>query len=327
MNKILVTGGAGYIGSHMVKLLCSLGYAVVTLDNLSNGHRDAVSGGEFVEGDLADSSLLDSLFASGKFDGVMHFASFIQVGESTTDPAAYYRNNFCNTQNLIDAMVAHGVKSLVFSSSAAIFGEPEYSPIDERHAKKPVSPYGRTKLMVEQMLADYDSAYGLKSVCLRYFNAAGADPEGLLGERHTPETHLVPLALQAATGRRGAVTVFGDDYDTSDGTCVRDYIHVADLCDVHHLAMQKLWADKMSDAFNLGNGKGFTVREVLAAAARVSGREIKVIRGARRPGDPAVLVADATRAKKELGWLPKYPQLDEIVNHAWQWENNKPAGC
>ncbi|MDH3360273.1 MAG: UDP-glucose 4-epimerase GalE [Desulfobulbaceae bacterium] len=323
MKKILITGGAGYIGSHMLKLLCSLGYSVVTLDNLSNGHRDAVRGGEFVEGDLADRALLGRLFADGNFDGVMHFASFIQVGESVSDPAAYYRNNFSNTQNLLDAMVAHDVKSLVFSSTAAIFGEPDYTPIDEQHVKQPVNPYGRTKLMVEQMLADYDLAYDLKSICLRYFNAAGADPEGELGERHDPETHLIPLILQAASGRRDSVTVFGDDYETSDGTCVRDYIHVSDLCDVHHLAIQKLLNDKVSDAFNLGNGKGFSVQEIIDIAAKVTGAKIEVIKGARRSGDPAVLVADSSRARDELGWQPKFSRLEDIVRHAWQWEEKQ----
>ena len=264
--------------------------------------------------------MLNRLFADGNFDVVMHFASFIQVGESVIDPASYYRNNFTNTQNLLDAMVAHNVSSLVFSSTAAIFGEPEYTPIDENHIKQPVNPYGRTKLMVEQMLADYDLAYGLKSVCLRYFNAAGADPEGLLGERHDPETHLIPLVLQVASGRREDITVFGDDYDTSDGTCVRDYIHVSDLCDVHHLAMQKLWSNQKSDVFNLGNGNGFSVQEIIDIAAKVTGEKIKVTKGERRSGEPDVLVADSSRAKNELGWQPRFSQLETIIEHAWQWE-------
>ena len=238
--KILVVGGAGYIGSHMVKMLGCQGHEVITFDNLSKGYRDAVLSGEFIEGDLADKQKLDNVFASSGFDGVMHFASFIEVGESVVDPAKYYQNNVSNTQNLLDAMVKHGVNHFIFSSTAAIFGEPEYSPIDEAHPKKPINPYGRSKLMVEQMLEDYDTAYGLKFVALRYFNAAGADPDGELGERHSPESHLIPLVLQAASGRRESISVFGQDYDTPDGSCVREYIHVNDLCDVHLLALSKL---------------------------------------------------------------------------------------
>lgn len=325
LDKILVVGGAGYIGSHMVKMLVELGYQVTTLDNLSNGHREAVVGGEFVEGDLADRVLLDRIFSEGHFAGVMHFASFIMVGESVVDPAAYYRNNVSNTQNLLDAMVAHDVSALIFSSTAAIFGDPQYMPIDEGHPKMPVNPYGRTKLMVEQMLADYDRAYGLKSVCLRYFNAAGADPAGLLGERHDPESHLVPLVLQVASGRRPAITVFGRDYETADGTCIRDYIHVTDLCDAHHLALQRLWADRKSASYNLGNGNGFSVRDVIETAARVTGKKIKVEDGPFRSGDPAVLVADSSLARRELGWSPQYQELEVILEHAWRWEQ-KMAG-
>lgn len=323
--KILVVGGAGYIGSHMVKFLLERGYQVTTLDNLSGGYRDAVVGGEFVEGDLADRALLDRLLVAGGFAAVMHFASYIMVGESVVDPAAYYRNNVSNTQNLMDAMVAHGVLTLIFSSTAAIFGDPQYIPIDEDHPKAPVNPYGRTKLMVEQMLADYDRAYGLKSVCLRYFNAAGADPSGALGERHDPESHLVPLVLQVASGRRDSITVFGQDYGTEDGTCIRDYIHVADLCDVHHLAMQKLWRDRTSGAYNLGNGNGFSVRDVIEMAALVTAKKIKVEYGPSREGDPAVLVADSSRARQELAWSPEHQDLEVILAHAWQWEQ-KMAG-
>jgi UDP-glucose 4-epimerase len=319
-EKILVVGGAGYIGSHMVKMLLDQGYRVTTLDNLSNGYRDAVLGGEFVEGDLADRALLDRLFAAGGFAGVLHFASYIMVGESVVEPAAYYRNNVGNTQNLLDAMVAHRVPALIFSSTAAIFGDPQYVPIDEDHAKEPVNPYGRTKLMVEQMLADYDRAYGLKSVCLRYFNAAGAEPAGLLGERHEPESHLVPLVLQVASGRRPAITVFGRDYATPDGTCVRDYIHITDLCDAHLLALRKLWDERQSAAYNLGNGNGFSVREVIDTAERVTGSKIRVVDGPARPGDPAILVADSTRARRELHWSPGYPELAVIIEHAWRWE-------
>ncbi|MCX7893537.1 MAG: UDP-glucose 4-epimerase GalE [Burkholderiales bacterium] len=318
--NVLVVGGAGYIGSHMVKMLAARGHAVVTLDNFSTGHRDAVVAGRVVEADLADRAALDALFASGRFDAVMHFASFIQVGESVREPAKYYRNNFANTLNLLDAMVAAGVTRFVFSSSAAVFGEPERVPIDEAHPKRPINPYGRTKLMVEEALADYDAAYGLRSVSLRYFNAAGADPQGAIGERHDPETHLVPLVLQAASGRRPSVAVFGDDYDTPDGTCVRDYIHVVDLCDAHLLALDWMAAHGSSGAFNLGNGQGFSVREVIDTARRVTGRPIAVVASPRREGDPARLVADATLARRELGWNPRFAALDTIVAHAWAWE-------
>ena len=236
--KILVVGGAGYIGSHMVKWLLSKKHEVAIYDNLSKGYRDAVLGGEFIEGDLSNPEQLDQLFNSTTFDAVMHFASFIEVAESVREPAAYYQNNFTNTQHLLDAMVAHGVRYFIFSSTAAIFGEPQYTPIDEAHPAMPINPYGRSKLMVEQLLEDYDQAYRLRSVALRYFNAAGADPEGKLGERHVPETHLIPLVLQVASGRRESISIFGKDYDTPDGSCVRDYIHVQDLCWAHMLALR-----------------------------------------------------------------------------------------
>jgi len=252
--KVLVVGGAGYIGSHMVKMLSKAGHEVTTLDNLSNGYRDAVKYGKFVEGDIADVNLLDKLFSDTKFDGVMHFASYIQVGESVEKPSMYYRNNVTNTQVLLDAMVEHGIKSFIFSSTAATFGEPEYVPIDEKHPQKPINPYGHSKLMVEQILADFDRAYGLKSVSLRYFNAAGADPDGELGERHIPETHLIPLVLQAASNRRKNIMIFGEDYDTPDGTCIRDYIHIYDLCSAHLLGLEHLVAGGDSKAYNMGNG-------------------------------------------------------------------------
>lgn len=318
--KILVVGGAGYIGSHMVALLGESAHEVVTLDNLSHGYRDAVHYGAFVEADLADKDALERLLSAGAFDAVMHFASYIQVGESVVEPAKYYENNVSNTLNLLDAMVKHGVKHFIFSSTAAIFGEPEYTPIDELHPTLPINPYGRTKLYVEQILADYDRAYGLKSVCLRYFNAAGAHPDGSLGERHVPETHLIPLVLQAASGRRDAISVFGRDYPTPDGTCVRDYIHVMDLCEAHLLALETLVEDGESAAYNLGNGNGFTVQEVIDSAMRVTGREITVVDAPRRDGDPAHLVADSTMAKRVLGWQPQYADLDSIIRHAWQWE-------
>lgn len=319
-----MVGGAGYIGSHMVKMLLGRGYGVTTLDNLSAGHRDAVLGGEFVLGDLADRALLDKLFSERKIDGVMHFASFIQVGESVQNPARYYKNNVVNTLNLLDAMVAHDVKRFIFSSSAAVYGEPIRVPIDETHPKNPINPYGRSKWMVEQMLADYDRAYALRSVSLRYFNAAGADPEGHLGERHEPETHLIPLVLQAASGRRESVQVFGRDYDTPDGTCIRDYVHVTDLCEAHLLALDRLLQGGASAAFNLGNGNGFSVQQLIDTACKATGKDIPVKDAPRREGDPARLVADAALARKELGWNSRYDELETIVRHAWQWEKNRP---
>jgi UDP-glucose 4-epimerase len=320
--NILVIGGAGYIGSHMVKMLGQQGCRVTTLDDLSSGHRDAVLCGDFVQGNFGDRAVLDAVFSQG-FDAVMHFASFIQVGESVQQPDKYYRNNVAYTLGLLDAMRAHGVNKFIFSSTAATFGEPQYSPIDERHPQQPINPYGRTKLMVEQALADYDKAYGFKSVCLRYFNAAGADPEGQLGERHDPETHLIPLILQAASGRRSHISVFGQDYDTPDGTCIRDYIHINDLCSAHWLALQSLMSGQSSQAYNLGNGNGFSVQEVIDAAKQVTGRNIPVQHAPRRAGDPARLVADATQARQKLGWQPQYADLATIVQHAWAWEQKQ----
>jgi UDP-glucose 4-epimerase len=319
-HKILVVGGAGYIGSHMVKRLGQLGCSVTTLDNLSGGHRDAVLAGELVVGDIADRELLDRLLVRGQFDAVMHFASFIQVGESVKEPAKYYQNNVSNTLTLLDAMRGAGVEKFIFSSTAATFGEPQYTPIDEIHPQRPINPYGRTKLMVEQVLADYEVAYGLRSVVLRYFNAAGADPEGQLGERHDPETHLIPLVLQAASGRRPHINVFGRDYDTPDGTCIRDYIHIQDLCEAHWLALQSLMQGQGSQAYNLGNGSGFSVQEVIDAARTVTGQPIPVVDGPRRDGDPARLVADSALARSRLGWQPCYADLTPIVQHAWDWE-------
>lgn len=320
--NVLVVGGAGYIGSHMVWLLAQKGARVVTLDNLSSGYRDAVIAGDFVHGDIADRNLLDQLFRSRRFDAVMHFASCIQVGESVREPIKYYQNNVVNTLNLLNAMHAHGVARFVFSSTAAVYGEPACVPINELHRREPINPYGRTKLMIEQALADYDAAYGLKSVCLRYFNAAGAHPESLLGERHEPETHLIPLVLQAASGRRPYVTVFGRDYDTPDGTCIRDYVHVLDLANAHWRALEQLMDGAGSTAYNLGNGSGFSVHEVINAARRISRREIPVRNGPRRAGDPARLVADATLAGSRLGWTPLYPDIETIIAHAWDWERS-----
>lgn len=280
-------------------------------------------GGSFIQGNIADRSLLDRVFAEYRFDAVFHFASFIQVGESVAQPAKYYANNLANTLCLLDAMVRHEAKHFIFSSSAAIFGEPCNMRIDEDHPVAPINPYGASKAMVEQILRDYDRAYGLKSVSLRYFNACGADPEGDLGERHDPETHLIPLALQTVLGRRESLTVFGRDYDTPDGTCIRDYIHVCDLCDAHLLALEYLQDGAASNAFNLGNGDGFSVQQVIDTVSLVTGKMVPIINGPRRPGDPARLVADARKANKTLGWKPRYGDLDVIVSHAWAWETKK----
>lgn len=320
--SVLVVGGAGYIGSHMVKRLVTAGCRVATLDNLSGGHRDAVLHGEFIEGDLADRALLQQLFSTRNFDADMHFASLIQIGESVQHPAKYYENNVVKSLNLLEAMRVGGVTKRVFSSTAAIFGEPQAAAIDESHPKNPINPCGRTKLVVEQALADHDRAYGLKSVCLRYFKAAGADPQGELGERHAPKTRLIPLVLQAASGRRPNVSVLERDYDTPDGTCIRDYIHVADLCEAHRLALQALAEGAGFQAFNLGNGNGFSVQEVIDTARRVTGRQIDVTDLPRLAGDPARLVADARLAREKLGWRPEHGDLGTIAEHAWRWERN-----
>jgi UDP-glucose 4-epimerase len=325
--KVLVTGGAGYIGSHMVKALLRRGAEVVVFDNLSSGRREAVGGCRLVVGDINNTIDLQALFSRTRFDAVMHFASLIQVGESVQQPSMYYRTNVVGTLNLLEAMRQAGVQRFIFSSSAAVFGEPSYTPIDEAHPKAPLNPYGFSLLAVDHVLADYSSAYGLQSVSLRYFNAAGADPDGELGECHEPETHLIPLVLQAASGRRPAVTIYGTDYPTPDGTCVRDYIHVTDLCEAHLLALESLTEKARCAAYNLGNNQGFSVRQIIDTAERVTGRPIAVTTGTRRAGDPAVLVADPRKAIAELGWRPQYQSLDLIVGHAWAWEQKMTRGA
>lgn len=318
--NILVTGGAGYIGSHMVKLLSGAGLVPIVVDDLSGGRRQAVGDVPLHLGDVGDPAFIETVINQTRPQAVMHFAGSIQVGESVRDPALYYRNNLVATQTLLGSMRRNGVSRLVFSSTAAIFGEPVRTPIDEDHPKAPINPYGRSKWMVEQMLTDHDAAYGLHSVCLRYFNAAGADPDGAIGECHEPETHLVPLVLQVASGRRPHISVFGNDYDTDDGTCVRDYIHVQDLCQAHLLALRDLLDGRGSARYNLGNGRGFSVQEVIEAARRVTGHPIPTVIEERRPGDPPRLVADARRARETLGWRPRFADLDTIIAHAWQWE-------
>ncbi|XKH59378.1 UDP-glucose 4-epimerase GalE [Halomonas sediminis] len=326
--NVLVVGGAGYIGSHMVKQLAVEGHHVWVLDNYSTGGRVALPYGTLIKGDLANVEALDALFTTHDFEAVLHFAAHSLVGESVADPAKYYRNNVANTLNLLDAMVRHQTPHLIFSSTAAVFGNPGYTPIDESHPKAPINPYGASKWMVERILQDYAQAYGLNSIVLRYFNACGADLEGELGEWHEPETHLIPLVLQAAVGQRDSITVFGRDYPTPDGTCIRDYIHIEDLCAAHGLALGHLASGTLRGAcaFNLGNGSGFSVQEVIAAAQHVVGLDgyrIAVQEGERRSGDPAILVADASLAQKTLGWHSRYADLTTIIEHAWAWEKRR----
>jgi UDP-arabinose 4-epimerase len=319
MKNILVTGGAGYIGSHACKALADAGYAPVTFDNLVFGHSWAVRWGPFVHGDILDRHALDKAFETFRPQAVMHFAAFAYVGESVADPAKYYRNNVAGTLTLLEAMRDHGVDQLVFSSSCAVYGQPGATPITEDHPCQPANPYGASKWMVERMLEDFFIAHALRSMRLRYFNAAGADASGLIGESHDPETHLIPLALDAAAGIRPNLTIFGDQHATRDGTCIRDYIHVCDLAQAHVLAMRALEAGHGGRAYNLGNGHGFTVREVVAAAEAVTQRTIPVRQGPARAGDPAVLVADATAIQRDLGWRPKHPDLATMVKGAWRW--------
>ncbi|MBC7092501.1 UDP-glucose 4-epimerase GalE [Candidatus Bipolaricaulota bacterium] len=316
---ILVTGGAGYIGSHTIKELLRDGREVVALDNLSTGHRELVLCEEFVEGDLADAALLRRTFQRYPIQAVIHFAAHTSVPESVADPQRYYRNNVAGTLNLLQAMLAHGVKAIIFSSSAAVYGDPVALPIPEDHPTQPKNPYGRTKLVVEEILADYARAYGLRYIALRYFNAAGSDPEGEIGEWHEPECHLIPIVLEAALGKRPHVEVYGTDWPTKDGTAVRDYIHVSDLAQAHVLALERMMEGRAGGAYNLGIGRGYTVREVVETCRRVTGREIPALEAPRRPGDPAALVADPSRARRELGWEPRYTALEPIVETAWAW--------
>ncbi len=315
-QSILVVGGAGFIGSHMVLALQEAGYQPIVLDNLSKGHRDAVDC-EFVQGDMADKTLLDAIFKKYPITAVMHFGSFIEVAESVRDPARYYQNNVAATLNLLDVMLAHDIRQFIFSSSAAVYGEPRYTPIDEAHPIAPINPYGRTKWMVEEIIKDYAAANHLQYALLRYFNAAGADPRGRLRERHDPESHLIPLILQVAEGKRDKMVIYGQDYPTPDGTCVRDYVHVSDLCSAHLLALQQCFQGK-SGIYNLGTGQGHSVQSVIDTAARITGRPIPLIYSERRPGDPAVLVANAQLATQVLDWKVNYPDIATIIEHAWK---------
>jgi UDP-glucose 4-epimerase len=320
--NILVVGGAGYIGTHMVKGLLDAGHDPIILDNLSNGHRELLPGGKFIKGDINNAFHLDSVFKSHKIDAVMHFASFIEVGESVVDPLKYYQNNVSATITLLQAMIRHKVKRFIFSSSAAVYGEPNYTPIDENHPCNPVNPYGRTKRYIEQIMEDCDRAYGLRYVSLRYFNASGADASGAIGESHDPESHLIPLILKVALGKRKDIKIFGTDYETPDGTCLRDYVHVNDLVSAHLLALQSLINGGQSSVYNLGNSRGYSVREVINLAESVSGRKINVTESDRRPGDPAVLVADSRKIRGELGWTPIYEDLSRIMETAWNWHKS-----
>lgn len=324
---ILVVGGAGYIGSHMLKLLRESNEAHLVFDNFEHGHRGALQGSECIEGDLRNPAELEAVFKKHpEIDVVMHFAAYISVGESVREPGKYWRNNTAGVLNLLDAMRDAGINKFVFSSTAATYGEPKYVPIDEDHPKSPTSPYGESKLAVEKMLADYDTGFGLKSVALRYFNAAGADPSGTLGEDHHPEEHLLPLAIAAAMGRRGSLKVFGTDYDTPDGTCVRDYIHVCDLAQAHLLAVRHLRQNGESRRYNLGNGVGFSIRELLETVYKVSGKVVPAEDAPRRPGDPARLIASSEKIRADWGWQPKYPELEKIVADAWNWHETHPNG-
>ena len=319
---ILVTGGAGYIGSHAVLALEAAGYPVVILDSLEYGHPELVAAhlkAPLIEGKTTDRALLDHIFATYPIGAVMHFAAYIAVGESVQKPAEYYHNNVVGTLTLLEAMLAANIKRFVFSSTCAIYGPPKTVPIPEDHPKNPISPYAASKLMVEEMLKDFTQAYGFNAVVFRYFNAAGADPHGRLGEDHQPETHLIPLVLQAALGRRENIAIFGTDYDTPDGTCIRDYIHVADLAAAHVLGVEYLSQGGATTFINLGNGNGFSVREVIETARKVTGADIAVVERDRRPGDPPRLIGSSDQARHTLGWEPQYPDLESIIAHAWQW--------
>ncbi len=321
---VLICGGAGYIGSHMAKMLAARGEQVTIFDNLSTGHRAAVQWGRLIVGDLLVPADIDRALEAGSYDAVMHFSAKSLVGESVIHPDRYYLNNVVGTINLLNALVRNRIEKFIFSSSAAVFGNPEYTPIDERHPTQPINPYGKTKLMVEGVLADYGQAYGLRSVSLRYFNAAGTDPEAVIGESHDPETHLIPNVLLSVARKGGqSLKVFGDDYDTPDGTCVRDYIHVNDLCDAHLRALDHLNRGGRTEIFNLGNGHGFSVLEVIQTATSVTGRDIPYTVAERRAGDPPVLVASSDKARTQLGWEPRYTELGGIIETAWRWHREQ----
>ena len=317
--EILVTGGAGYIGSHCCKELNRRGCTPVTIDNLVYGHREYVRWGPFYEGNIDDTKLLEQIFSRHRIQAVLHFAAFAYVGESVTDPLKYYRNNLKGSIGLFESLISHGVRHVIFSSSCATYGIPEKVPIDETHPQNPINPYGKTKYMVEEILKDYSQAYPFDFMSLRYFNAAGADLESEIGENHDPETHLIPLILKVAKGDSKKINVFGNDYDTNDGSCIRDYIHVTDLADAHVLALEKLLQGHKSEFINLGTGQGYSVFQVIDTVSNITGVEISYDVAERRQGDPAILIASNDKARKVLGWSPRYPGLDTIVSSAWNW--------
>ena len=323
---ILVTGGAGYIGSHTVRKLKQAKHDVIIFDNLSSGHRDAIKGFELFEGDLANKQDLEKVFSEHKFDAVVHFAGSIEAGESMTDPKRFFNNNFVCGLNLLEAMLKHDVKKIVFSSTAAVYGEPEKMPVEETDPKSPTNVYGQTKLMFEQVLDAYDHAYGLKSVCLRYFNAAGADPSGEIGPDHKNKTALIELIMFTALGKRNSIKIFGTDYPTPDGTGLRDYVHVCDLADAHILALDYLEKNNISNKFNLGNEKGTSVQEAIETAKEITGVNFSVIQEARRDGDPARIFASSQKAQSVLGWKPQFPDMKQIIETAWIWHKSNPYG-
>ncbi len=321
--KVLVTGGAGYIGSHTVKLLVENGFEVVVYDNLANGHRDAVINARFVEGDILDGNRLDEILTAESFDAVVHFAAFIEVGESVKNPLKFYENNVAGTINLLNLLKKHKVKNFVFSSTAAVYGNPEKVPIKEDSPLNPINPYGNTKLTIEKVLKDMSDAGEIDFIALRYFNASGADKSGLIGESHNPETHLIPLVLKTAKGERECIKIFGTDYSTPDGTCVRDYIHVNDLANAHILALDYLLEGGKSDVFNCGYGMGYSVKEIIDTVKKITGVDFKVEKAPRREGDPPILVADNKKIKSVLNWNPEYNDIEYIIKTAWDWEKNK----
>ncbi len=326
MAKVLVTGGAGYIGSHIVKRLLERKMETVALDNLQAGHRKAVVGGTFVQGDIGDEGILKEVFATHEIDSVIHMAADCLVGESMKDPLKYFNNNVSKGLKLLVEMLEHKVNKIVFSSSAAVYGNPPRVPIEEDSPAIPINPYGETKLIFEKILEGCKVAHGLQYISLRYFNAAGADPEGIIGEDHHPETHLIPTVLKTLLRKGRKVPIFGTDYDTPDGTCIRDYIHIVDLAEAHILAVEALHAGEEGDIFNLGNGKGFSVQQIIQATAQVTGRTIPVEECQRRPGDPPVLIASSEKIRRRLGWIPQYEQLEEIIETAWRWHRTHPHG-
>lgn len=325
MTRLLVTGGAGYIGSHVVRQLLASGYSVRVFDSLKNGHKEALPENvEFVQGNILDFQSVQKALKG--MDAVLHFAAYIEAGESMQDPLKFFENNFQGSVTLLEAMRHEDVKKIVFSSTAAIYGEPEYVPIDENHPKKPTNIYGLTKLQIEKVLDFYDRMFRLKYAALRYFNAAGADESGEVGEDHHPESHLIPLILQTVLGQRENIKILGTDYPTEDGTCVRDYIHIQDLGTAHILALKKLLKGSDSMQYNLGNGQGYSVKEVIEATEKVTGQKINTVKAEKREGDPVVLVASSERAQKELGWRPKYGEIEKIIATAWKWHKNHPKG-